>query len=348
MTKPYSTNLFQPYVSNLAIKNAKKVLLGRYIGEGPMVKKLEVDFATKFGFKHVVAVNSGTSALELAYKLVDVSKKEVITPVLTCVATNLPIIHNGGSVVFADITNGLNVCPEDIERKITKKTAAIVFVHMGGNSEGLKEVVKLGKKYKIPVIEDASHSVGSQFFGKADFTVISLQAIKTLTSVDGGLLICKSKKDADRARKLRWFGYDRELKQKVGDVDIIEAGYKYQMNDLIASIAIGNLKSIDRVLSHRVKIANVYRSYGLFAHTWLAGGISKKSYAQISDMYKKHGIEVGQHHFRNDKYSVFGGKKKLQMMDKLEDKYFFVPFHYGVSIAEAHKIGKLYESYEKA
>jgi dTDP-4-amino-4,6-dideoxygalactose transaminase len=309
-----------------------------------MVKRFEKEFGERFGLKNVVALNSGTSALELAYELAGISEgDEVITPVLTCTATNIPLIHRKAKIVFADTDYDLNINIEDVKKKITKKTKAIVFVHFGGNNRGLAELLRLCKAQSITLIEDAAQAVGSDYWGKADFTCVSLQAIKTLTSGDGGFLICKKDKDYQKARRLRWFGYDRDLKHAQGDTDLKEAGYKYHMNDITAAIGLGNLAVIDKILIHRQKLADIYRIYGLVANVWLAGGCSNH-YKALKVQYAAAGIEIGQHHYRNDKYTLFGGRKRFKVMDLMEDKYFFVPFHYGVTLSQAHIIGKIYES----
>lgn len=338
--------LFKPYVSLKSVIYVVRTLMGTQLAEGPMVKAFEKEFGEKFGKRNIVALNSGTSALELAYDLAGIGPNdEVITPVLTCTATNLPLVRRKAKIVFADIDYDLNINIEDVKRKITKKTKAIVFVHFGGNNRGLKEIVKIGKERGITVIEDAAQAIGSDHWGVADFTCVSLQAIKILTSGDGGFLITKKKKDYEKAKRLRWFGIDREAKQKGIDVDVTEAGYKMHMSDISASIGLGNLRSIEKVIKHQNKLREIYSSYGLEAHAWMA--IGRGNVNEAKKFFGKHGVQVGDHHYRNDKYTVFGGRKKFPVMDKVENDFFIVPQHYGVSLSEANKIGKLYESIQR-
>ena len=125
--------LFKPYVSWLARIYAMKVLCGTQLAEGPVVRTFEREFAERYDLQNVVAVNSGTRALELAYELAGIGPgDEVITPVLTCTATNLPLVRRGARIVFADINDSLNISVEDVARKIQPRTKAIVFVHLGG------------------------------------------------------------------------------------------------------------------------------------------------------------------------------------------------------------------------
>jgi dTDP-4-amino-4,6-dideoxygalactose transaminase len=328
--------LFTPYVHEDAIKNATRVLRSGQLAEGKEVKYFEYEFAKKFQVQNVVAVNSGTSALELAYELAQIGEgDEVITPVLTCTATNIPLVRRKARIIFADIDEDLNISIEDVKRKITPKTKAIVFVHFGGNNRGLKELQQLG----IPIIEDGAQAVGSNYWGNSDYTAVSLQAIKTLTSGDGGFLLVKNDQQYNTARRLRWFGYDRELKQQQGDTDLTEAGYKYHMNDITASIGRGNLVNIDGVIQHRKDIGEIYKSYGMFAHAWMAGGFTK-NYNALHFRLQNEGVEIGRHHYRNDKYTIFKQyKNDCPTMDRLENSYYFAPLHHLVTTEIAHNIG---------
>jgi len=345
--------LFKSYISLRSVWNVCLLLVksnyGTYIGEGPEVKEFEKEFAEKFGFENVAAVNSGTVALELAYELADIGEgDEVIIPVLTHPATGLPAVHRRARIVFADIDSDLNVSVEDVENKITPRTKAIVFVHFGGNNRGLKELLQIAKEKNVILIEDAAQAVGSDFWGKADFTCVSLQAIKTLTSGDGGFLICKDKNLHEKAKRLRWFGYDRKLKQKLGDTDIVEAGYKYHMNDITAAIGRGNLRAIDSIISHRKKLSAEYAKQGVPASIWFAHTLSPNR-GDLMKFMKEHGVHTGDYHYRNDKYTIFGGRKKLPTMDMLEGQYLLLPLHHGVSIQDVKHICSLlrqFSSYE--
>lgn len=337
--------LFKPYVSWYAVWNTMKVLRSGQLAEGPQVKAFEKEFGEIFGLRNVAAVNSGTAALELAYELANIGEgDEVITPVLTCTATNLPLVHRGATIVFADTARDLNVDVDDIKRKITPKTKAIVFVHFGGNNRGLKELLELCEEKNIILIEDAAQAIGSDFWGRADFTCVSLQAIKALTTGDGGIIICKDDVLDKKARRLRWFGYDRDLKQKLGDTDLLEAGYKYQMNDIAGAIGRGNLKMIDKIIAHQKKLKQAYEEGGITAYTWFACILVPRR-EELRAYLKERGIDSGTHHYRNDKYSVFGASDyeaiipgKYPIMDELEPQYLLLPLHMDVSVDDVHRI----------
>lgn len=317
--------LFKPFISWRARLYALIVLMGTEIAEGKWVKQFEYEFSKKFNKKNVVAVNSGTTALELAYELAGIKEgDEVITPVLTCTATNIPLLHKRAKIVFADIDYDLNINIEDVKRKITKRTKAIVFVHFGGNNRGLKELRNLSRQRGIALIEDAAQAVGSDYWGVGDFACVSLQAIKTLTSGDGGFLICKRKSDYEKAKRLRWFGYDREKKQKLGDTDLTEAGYKYHMNNIAAAIGLGNLRSFDKMMAKRKKLQSFYnRLPGVECHNWLC---------------VEHCATGEQHHYRNDKYTIFKKfKNHCPVMDEVEHTWRLLPYHHDVTIRQAKK-----------
>jgi perosamine synthetase len=343
--------LFKSYVSWRSVWNVCRLLVksnyGTYLGEGPQVKAFEKEFGEKFGFQHVAALNSGTSALELAYDLAGIGENdEVIIPVLTHPASGLPAIHRKAKVVFADIAPDLNVSVEDVSDKITPRTKAIVFVHFGGNNRGLKDLLVLCRERGLILIEDAAQAVGSDFWGKADFTCVSLQAIKTLTSGDGGFLICKDASLHDKAKRLRWFGYDRELKQKLGDTDLVEAGYKCHMSDITAALGRGNLKSIDKLIGHRKALCAKYAQHEVPASIWFAHTLTSDREGLISFM-KAHGVHTGDYHYRNDKYTIFGGKSRLPVMDELESRYLLLPLHHGVSVTDVERICSLLMQFKR-
>lgn len=334
--------LFQPYVSPQAKQLCMEVLDSNYLTEGEQVKLFEHEFSTEFNVPNVVALNSGTSALELAYELAGITEgDEVLTPVFTCTATNLPLVHRKANIVFVDTDYDLNINIEDVKKKITPKTKAIVFVHFGGNNRGLKELVDLCRERQIVLIEDAAQAIGSEYWGHGDFTCISLQAIKILTAGDGGILLCHKSEDAERAKRLRWFGFDRELKQKVGNCDVSEAGYKYHMNNINAAIGRGNLMVIYELVEHRKRLAEIYKTAGLISNAWLSGGFTD-DYEGLKNKMADAGYEIGQAHYRNDMYTVFKPyKNDCPVMDKIEGTYFFVPYHHGVTEEDARNICQL-------
>jgi len=358
--------LFYPHYPKNYLEALKKIFQTRWIGQGPLVDKLEVIFEKKFTNNFpCIAVGSGTDALHLAYILADIKKDdEVICPVFTCTATNIPLLYLEAKIKFADIDpDTMNINTEHVKKLITKKTKAIVFVNYGGLPCNLEELNIIAKKNKIKLIQDAAHSLGATYKNKkitsfADFTIFSFQAIKQITCGDGGMLVLKNKKLLDKAKRIRWFGIDRKAKQGgTWKNDIKEVGYKYQMTDIGASLLIESIKEFKNIFSLRSKIFNTYKNilkknknvkivndnshskHGCWLFTII---IKKKDYLQKK--LRKFGIETNQVHFRNDKYSIFKNfakGKKFKYMDLIENKYLVLPIHTKMMIKDAERIGNI-------
>lgn len=350
--------LFKPCISPKVNKALINILHSGYIAEGEEVKKFESEFARYFHKKNCAAVNSGSSALELAYELADIRENdEVIAPVMTFIGANVLLAKRKVKIKFADIDpNNFNLDINDVKRKITAKTKAIIFVHFGGNNENLSEVLALGKKYKIKIIEDAAQAIGSKKWGLADYTAVSFQAIKMLTTGDGGMLICKKKEDLMRARKLRWFGMDRDKRQKEDFADVSEPGYKFHMNNIAAVIGRMNLRGLDKIIEHRHKLIKAYKSYNFSPKTearlilgvWCCSVITDKR-DELRNYLKENGIQTAIYHYRNDKYAIFKSQRhKLINMDRLEKKYFLVPMHHDISTRDVKYICDTIANFYKA
>ena len=360
-----SVPLFYPHIPKNSAKSLQKVLKGRWIGQGPLVDKFENVFSKKFT-KNLpcVAVGSGTDALHLAYLLAGIKKDdEVICPVFTCTATNIPLLYIGAKIKFADIDpKTFNISIDHVKKLVSKKTKAIVFVNYGGLPCDLTELNKIAKKYKIKLIQDAAQSLGNFYKNKpitqySDFTIFSFQAIKHISSGDGGLLCFKDKKILKKAYRMRWFGIDR-LKKQGGtwENDIKEIGYKYQMTDLGAAILLDALKEFSKIKQHRKKIFGIYEknlknnkkvkvvtSVGKFTHSnWLFTILVDKK-DLLQKKLRQSNIETNQVHFRNDRYSIFKKfvkNKKFPNMDSVEKKYLVLPVHTKMSFSDANYVVK--------
>ena len=250
--------MFYPQVSKLAKSAVMEVLDTRWIGQGPKVKLFEEIFSDKFAPKlPAIAVGSGTDALHLSYILAGLRPgDEVIAPVFTCTATNIPFLYMGIKILFADIDlNTMNIDVNHVNKLMNKNVKAIICVHYGGLPCDMDELRIIANQWNIPIIEDAAHAVGAKYKGLtigsiSDFTMFSFQAIKHITTGDGGMLIVKNKELIDKAERIRWFGIDRKAKQAgIWENDITEVGYKYQMTDIAAAIGLGSLKKFDNNLN---------------------------------------------------------------------------------------------------
>ncbi len=348
--------LFYPYIAPETEVEILGTLKSRWIGQGPKVELFEKKFKERvFPEGHSIATGSGTDSLHLAYILAGVSPgDEVITPVFTCTATNIPLLYIGAKPVFSDIDkNTLNININDIESRITEKTKAVVAVDYGGTLANYSELNSICTKYGLTLISDAAQSIGAIYKGKnaanfSDFTAYSFQGIKTITTGDGGMLCLKDTQLLDKAKRLRWFGIDRQSKQKgTWDNDIYEIGYKYQLTDVAASLGLANLIHLDELLDHRRKLLDLYIKSidnnditvlkypfddGTLSSPWLCTILVNGDRIGLMRKLRSYGIESGQVHYRNDRYSIFGGRQSdLPNMDDIEEKYLVLPLHHMIT-----------------
>lgn len=344
--------MFHPYVNERAIELVCETLRSRWIGEGPKVRQFEDALREKLGFPHCVALNSGTSALRLALVMAGVGPgDEVITPAMTCTATNMPILEQFAKPVFVDVQYWTgNPDPGDIEHRITERTKAILVLHWAGYPCDLDEIHAIARKHDLPVIEDAAHALGATYKGKpigtlSDFAMFSFQAIKQLTTGDGGLLVVPTQERYDEARRRRWYGIDRRNRRRRLDGyafwDQAELGFKYHMNDVAASIGLGSLEDVDWILARRHEIVNRYRhrlSSVSGVHLFRREG-NRTSGDWLFTMHverrddfcrtmRDKGIEVSVCHIRNDLHSIFGPRRDdLPNLDRYERTHISIPLH---------------------
>jgi len=340
-----------------------RVLYSGYVGEGEEVQKFEHALAARIGTPTVLTVNSGTSALHLAYHLCmeRASDSEVITTPMTCTATNMPILQNGARIVWADVDplTG-NIDPDQVEALITEKTRAIVMVHWGGNPCDIDRICEIGARRGIKVIEDAAHALGAVYRGRpvgqdSDFVVFSFQAIKHVTSVDGGCLVCKAPEDNARGRLLRWYGIDRTIRDPIdfrGEMDIPEAGYKFHMNNVAAAIGRENLKHLDWILARHRENARFYDAAfrdlsritvapenpdGISA-AWLYT-IHVSNRDELMRKLSEHGIGASKVHTRNDAHSAFARfQRPLPRCEEFNRTHLCIPVGWWVSASDRERV----------
>jgi dTDP-4-amino-4,6-dideoxygalactose transaminase len=228
---------------------------------------------TKLDNAHLV--NSATSGLHLAIKVLkDVNKwsddSEVITTPLTFVSSNHVILHSNLKPVFADVDEHLCLDPKSVRERITKKTKALIFVGMGGNVGGLSEIIDICIEKDIKIILDAAHMAGTRVNGShvgsdVDVTVFSFQAVKNLPTADSGMICFKNKDYDTLCRKLSWLGINRDTYQRTNDkgsykweYDVLDSGYKYHGNSIIASMGIVGLRYLDEDNKFRRYVSGKY------------------------------------------------------------------------------------------
>ncbi|WP_108649835.1 DegT/DnrJ/EryC1/StrS family aminotransferase [Dongshaea marina] len=241
----------------ILMSELEKVLYSGMIAEGEKVYDFEYQFSKMFGLSNAIAMSSGTAALHASLILSGVSPgDEVITTSMTAEPTNISILHVGAVPVFADVDplSG-NLSPSSIRKKISSKTKAIIVVHYAGIPARMSEIMKISKEFNIPVIEDCAHSLGAQYDNKGigtigDFGIFSFQAIKHMTTVDGGFLVMKDKHLINKAKRFRWFGLEKGIPRS--ELNISDIGYKYNMTNVTAVIGLSQLSAIEsRIARHK-------------------------------------------------------------------------------------------------
>lgn len=270
-----------PPVEDLMPRLAEVLYCGM-IAEGDHVYEFERRFADHFGLPNILGFSSGTGALHVALLSCGVSPgDEVVTTSMTAEPTNTTILQVGAVPVFADVLPDGNLDPGSVEASITARTRAILIVHYAGYPAALTTLRDIADRHGIALIEDCAHALGARYDGRpvgtfGDAAIFSFQAIKHMTTVDGGALVLRDPERIREARKLRWFGLEKGVPRT--EIDIARAGYKYNMTNVAGLIGLLQLDGIDTALDR-------HKSNGRFFDAELAAipGLSVVPIAPESD-----------------------------------------------------------------
>jgi len=248
-----------------------KVLRSRWLSTGPMAERFEKAFSEYLGAGYAVVVSNGTAALHLALLNIGIQEgDEVILPSLTFVATANAVLYVGAKPVFADIVgvDNLNISPDAIENKITKKTKAILVMHYGGYPCDMQSIMDISKKKGLYVIEDAAHAPGTEYFGKkcgilGDIGCFSFFANKNLVTGEGGMVVTKNREWAGRVRGMRSHGMETlswdKYRGHLSSYDIRRLGYNYRIPEIQSALGLVQLRKMDRNNRKRKRLVEVYR-----------------------------------------------------------------------------------------
>jgi len=262
----------KPLLEQPEINEVVDSLKSGWIGTGPKVHRFEKMFAEFKGVKYSLALNSCTAALHLSMAAIGIKKgDEVILPSMTFAATANSIIHVGGTPVFADCKKEtMNIDPDDIERKITKKTKAIIVVHFAGRPCEMDLILNISKKYRLKVIEDCAHAIEAEYHGKktgtfGDLGCFSFYVTKNIITGEGGMAVTNNEKYANKIKILALHGMSKDAWKRFSDegykhYEVIYAGFKYNMMDLQAAIGIHQLPRVNRYWRKRQEIWRFYNN----------------------------------------------------------------------------------------
>lgn len=340
----------------------KKILKSKWINTGKQEKLFRQKVSEKFNIPYCVACNSGTAALRASLAALGIGPgDEVVSTPYTFIATNTSILEQGATPVFADIQyDTLNIDPESIAEKITDKTKAIMCVHYGGNPCDMDEIRKIGRDYNLPIIEDSAHALGSKYKGKyigsmGDICTFSFQVVKIATCGDGGIIATTNEELYNNLKKYIWYGVDRETKKTniidplPESIDIL--GFKYNMNDITATIGIVGIEHFDIPFKRRKEIGVRYRreladckkihllhypsentpNYQIFP-------IHVENRLEFAKFMRKHGIMVNVNNRRNDRYKIFGVLNDLPVTKKVDNDTILIPLHADLTDSNVDKI----------
>lgn len=352
--------LFKPSVGKEEIKNIKKAVSRSWLGLGPNVNHFEKEWEKHLKCKKAIAVNSGTAALHLALKLFNFKKgKKVLLPSMSFSSTASSVLYNNLEPVFVDSNSiSLNIDLKDLEKKYTKDCVAIIVVHYSGHPAEIDKIIKFAKAKKMKVIEDCAHTDGNKFKNKplglwGDVGCFSFEEKKILTTGDGGM-ICSNNIDLlKNVKAMRWVGIDKDnwktSKQYVKKdnealhwyYEINQLGYKYNMNDLAASIGLAQLKKLKKMNRNRKEMINFYISqlksipeikllvpYDTKKYTYQIFGIRTSYRNQLIIYLKNKGIPTGCHWTPMTLQPLFKKfKNKCKFIEKEIDRCLTLPLH---------------------
>jgi perosamine synthetase len=349
--------LFDPIIGTKEEKAIKKVLKSKFWASGSgvgEVEKFENKMKKFLKADECVAVNSGTAALHLALSLIDVKNKEVIIPSLSFVSTANSVLYNHGIPVFVDVDEtSLNLDPNDLKKKISNKTKAIIPVHFAGLPANMNEITNIAKKNNLSVIEDAAHACGSNIGKKkigthSPFGCFSFHPVKNLAMPSGGLISINStnaKKFKKKLNTLRWCGITN---RKNSIYDVTDLGWNCYMNEFSAAIGLIQLEKLNKLNIQRKKIAKKYSENILLKNkmpfddgcSYHFYWIRVKNRTKFRNKLLSKGIETGIHYKPIHTFSFYKSKIDLPITEKVSEEIVSLPTHPNLTENELEKIIK--------
>ena len=359
--------LFKPTLDQAEIKAVAAVLRSGWIGSGPKVEEFETKFARLVGVKYAVAVSSASSALQLAIQSLNLPpQSHIISPSLTFIATNHAILLNQLKPIFCDVDpDTLCTDPDDVAKRITSKTRAIIAMHYGGHPADLKPLIKFCRQHKLALIEDCAHATGSYYYGQhvgsfGTMGCFSFAAIKNLTTGDGGMIVTNKKSLADRLKLLRWSGISKDTwhrtnrKKYSWQYDVVEISGKHQMNDIAAAIGLVQLNKLSGTNAKRQKLSQRYnklladiswaslptvKSWAVSSHHNFCLKVPPRIRNRLIDYLISRGISTSVHYVPSHHYKLYRPfAASLPITDSIWRQILLLPLYPTVTLAEQDKV----------
>lgn len=267
--KSINVPFFYPSITKKDRKSISESLKSPLLTDGPNLKKFETKFSKFTNSKYSIAVSNATSALFLSLKSLGIKQNDqVIVPDLTFVATASSVFQTGASPILADVDDDLNITIESIQQNINSKTKAIIPVHFAGKSCNISEIMKIARKNNLFVIEDCAHAIGTYHKGKhvgtfGDAGCFSFYPTKNITTLEGGMVITKSKALSKRIMILKNQGITKTLNERFSngkpwEYDIIEPGYNFRLDEIRSALGISQLEQLKKFNNKRRNAAKYY------------------------------------------------------------------------------------------
>ena len=355
-----------------------EVFQSGWLGPGPKVAEFEEAFARELGAPHAVAVNSGTAALHLVCLAMGLGPgDEVLVPAITFVATAHAPAFCGASIVFVDVDpKTCNLDPEDLRRKISPRSRAVIPVHYGGHPADMRNIWAEARKHGLRVIEDAAHACGSRYRDRpvgglpdSFATCFSFNAVKNLSTGDGGMITTHRKDLAEKLRRLRWMGIDKDtFERSAGRLDpqqdpdtaayewfyeVTELGHRYIMNDITAALGLAQLRKLPGMQARRQELAGRYgealgelqwlevpREAPFMRSSWHLYVVKTPHREELRAHLRERGIASSVHYFPVHLHPYYHSPAAtiLPVAEQLWKELLTIPFHHNLENSEVERV----------
>ena len=345
--------VFKPYYDEREVEAVAEVIRSGWVGLGPKTAEFEKRFAEFSDVKYCVGLNSCTAALDMALKLLGINHgDEVIVPTMTFVSTAHAIVYNLAIPILADVDEyTLNIDVEDVARKITPRTKAIVTVHYGGRPVDMDKLKQVAGE--IPIIEDCAHATGAKYKGKpvgglGKIGCFSFHAVKNLAMGEGGAITLNDEAMAQRAKRLRWLGIDKGTWDRTSldksywwEYSVDEIGLKSHLSDIPAAIGLVQLEKLETSNARRRCIIEMYRQGfagmgeiqmpptdgGDYFSSWHLCEVKVQRRDALSVFLKEKDINTGVHYKPIHLYRCYGNRPVLPVAERIFPKILTLPLY---------------------